>query len=565
MDGGESGQQADGAAPGAAAAAAAAASCGDWREVDRMLRGSARRRAALDVDEAAWLRRGRSLGVHRELGLATFVEYLERVLGYSPGAARERLRVADALVALPKLQAAMAAGDVPYSAARELTRVATVDTEDAWLAVATKHTVRDIEDMVSGRHRGALPDDPPDPAARLHELRLLVPAAVLGKFTAARRALEETSGHPLTDGDLLATLCDGQLAGAEGGDAAASRPMYQIAITRCPDCLRAWHDVAGHTIELSGAELAQASCDADLLGRVDGDKPARVTKSIPPRTRRAVLRRDRGRCIVPGCRNARYVDVHHLIARAKGGKHTPTTLAALCSAHHAAAHDGRMRVEGTAPGNLRFTHADGRPYGEPPPRMRGEPPAAAASAASAASHVGGAPAVVAAVSTAAAAASHVGGAPAAVAAVSTAAVAASHVGGAPAAVAASAGATTAVAPAHVKAVVGGASAPPRRAAAVAPADAADVTEAIRAQTAGVAAPQPPVRRRRRAKVRAASKTRGSAKAGRRTRRRRSAGPRRAASLRRRAASRCRRSWANSAKSLALQAVARRVGARAEAG
>jgi hypothetical protein len=413
MDGGEIGQQAGGAAPGAAAVAAVAAvaaSCGDWREVDRMLRGIARRRAALDSDEAEWLRRGRSLGVHRELGLATFVEYVERVLGYSPGAARERLRVADALVALPKLQAAMAAGDVPYSAARELTRVATVDTEDAWLAVAAKHTVRDIEDMVSGRHRGALPDDPPDPAARLHELRLLVPAAVLGKFTAARRALEETSGHALTDGDLLATLCDGQLAGAEGGDAAASRPMYQIAITRCPDCLRAWHDVAGHTIEVSGAELAQASCDADLLGRVDGDKPARVTKSIPPRTRRAVLRRDRGRCIVPGCRNARYVDVHHLIARAKGGKHTPTTLAALCSAHHAAAHDGRMRVEGTAPGKLRFTHADGRPYGEPPPRMRGEPPAAAAvsPAAAAASHVGGSPAAAAAVSTPAVAPSHVG-------------------------------------------------------------------------------------------------------------------------------------------------------------
>ena len=496
MDGGESGQQADWAAPGAAAAAAAAASCGDWREVDRMLRGSARRRAALDVDDAAWLRRGRSLGVHRELGLATFVEYVERVLGYSPGAARERLRVADALVALPKLQAAMAAGDVPYSAARELTRVATVDTEDAWLAVAAKHTVRDIEDMVSGRHRGALPDDPPDPAARLHELRLLVPAAVLGKFTAARRALEETSGHALTDGDLLATLCDGQLAGAEGGDAAASRPMYQIAITRCPDCLRAWHDVAGHTIEVSGAELAQASCDADLLGRVDGDKPARVTKSIPPRTRRAVLRRDRGRCIVPGCRNARYVDVHHLIARAKGGKHTPTTLAALCSAHHAAAHDGRMRVEGTAPGKLRFTHADGRPYGAPPPRTRGEPPAAAAS------HVGGA--------AAAAAASHVGGAPAAV---STPAVAASHVGGASAAAAPAAPkadpAPTGSAPPRAASTRGlGAERPAARAAGFRAAKA----PAARAPAAKAPVAKAPAARSRAAKAPAAKHGRGAVKA-----------------------------------------------------
>ncbi|MBL8620725.1 MAG: hypothetical protein JNK64_05450, partial [Myxococcales bacterium] len=179
LDGGEGGKKAG----GAAGAAGKAAGGDDWREVDRTLRGLARRRAALDVEEAEWLRRARAVGVHRQLGYGSFFEYVERVLGYAPGAARERLRVADALMALPKLRAAMSAGDVAYSAARELTRVATVDTEEAWLAAAADHTVREIEDMVSGRRRGDGPDDPPDPAARLHELRLLVPAAVLGKFT----------------------------------------------------------------------------------------------------------------------------------------------------------------------------------------------------------------------------------------------------------------------------------------------------------------------------------------------------------------------------------------------
>ncbi|MBL8626537.1 MAG: hypothetical protein JNK64_34795, partial [Myxococcales bacterium] len=216
------------------------------------MRGLARRRAALDVEEAAWLRRARALRIHRELGYATFFEYVERVLGYAPGVARERMRVADALAALPKLQAAMSAGDVAYSAARELTRVATVDTEAAWLAAAADCTVREIEDMVSGRRPGDGPDDPPDPAARLHELRLLVPPAVLGKFTATRRLLEAACGHPLTDGDVIATLCDPQLAGSHVGDgAAAAKPMHQIAITQCSDCRKAWHDVAGHTIELS--------------------------------------------------------------------------------------------------------------------------------------------------------------------------------------------------------------------------------------------------------------------------------------------------------------------------
>ncbi|MBL8621441.1 MAG: hypothetical protein JNK64_09065, partial [Myxococcales bacterium] len=230
LDGGEGGEKAGAVAPAGGTAG------DDWREVDRTLRGLARRRAALDVEEAGWLRRARAAGVHRHLGFATFFEYVERVLGYAPGAARERLRVADALAVLPKLRAAMTAGDVAYSAARELTRVATVDTEAAWLAAAANHTVRDIEDMVSGRRPGDGPDTPPDPAARLHELRLLVTAATLGKFTATRRAEEAACGHPLTDDDVLAMLCEDRLAGSHVGDPAAQRPLHQIAITRCTDC-----------------------------------------------------------------------------------------------------------------------------------------------------------------------------------------------------------------------------------------------------------------------------------------------------------------------------------------
>ena len=342
---------------------------GDWRVVDRTLRQLARRRVALDVEEAALLRRARAAGVHRHFGFATFAEYVERALGYAPGVARERMRVADALAALPKMRAAMTAGDLAYSAARELTRVATVDTEDKWLAAAAKQTVRQIEDLVSGRRPGDLPGDLPDPNARLHEVRFLVTSATLGKYTATRRAEEDSCGHPLTDDEVLAALCDSRLAGAGDGAPPAERPLYQIAITKCADCGQGWHDVAGKTIAISPTDLAQAACDADLLGRVDGDKLARVTRSIPPKTRRAVVRRDRGRCVVPGCRNARYVQVHHLVHRAKGGTHAASGLACLCSAHHRAAHDGRLKVERDLRGRLRFSHGDGRPYGVPPPQV----------------------------------------------------------------------------------------------------------------------------------------------------------------------------------------------------
>ena len=62
------------------------------------------------------------------------------MLGYAPGPARERLRVADALAALPKLRAAMSAGEVAYSAARELTRVATTPVDCVLIGAGLRKT-----------------------------------------------------------------------------------------------------------------------------------------------------------------------------------------------------------------------------------------------------------------------------------------------------------------------------------------------------------------------------------------------------------------------------------------
>jgi len=68
------------------------------------------------------------------------------VLGYGPRVAQDRLRVARALGTLPQLTAALAQGELPFSAIRELTRVATPVTEAAWREVATGKNLRQIEE-----------------------------------------------------------------------------------------------------------------------------------------------------------------------------------------------------------------------------------------------------------------------------------------------------------------------------------------------------------------------------------------------------------------------------------
>ncbi|MCB9570846.1 MAG: HNH endonuclease [Kofleriaceae bacterium] len=350
----------------------------DWRRLDRALRGIAKRRAALDAEEARWLVAAQRIALHRRFGYATMAEYLERTLGYGPRAARERLRVATALQTLPKIADALARGAQSYSAVRELTRVGRDDTEAAWLAAAAGKTVHEIEAMVAGRRPGDLPGAEVDPAAVRRSLSLEVGPETLALWRDARLALELERGSAVSDDELLATMCRELLGGGRvggpanaGGDARATgRAAYQIALTVCPTCDRNTQDGGGRAIEVPTAVGARARCDATVLGRVDGDEVGRAVQTVPPRIRRAVIARDHGRCRVPGCRSSRFVEVHHLQPRAQGGRHTMTNLISLCGGHHDAVHVGRLRIARAASGDPMFTHADGRPYGASPPLPR---------------------------------------------------------------------------------------------------------------------------------------------------------------------------------------------------
>ena len=58
---------------------------------------------------------------------------------------------------------------------------------------------------------------------------------------------------------------------------------------------------------------------------------ARVTATVSPALRRRVFARDHYRCVVPGCRSARNLDVHHVVFQSHGGRHDEWNLCLLCS------------------------------------------------------------------------------------------------------------------------------------------------------------------------------------------------------------------------------------------
>src|SRR5262245_7945691 len=73
-------------------------------------------------------------------GFRSCAAWLSWRVGLDLGAARERVRVARALGALPRLARALASGELSYAKVRALTRVATLETEEQLLVVGRAGT-----------------------------------------------------------------------------------------------------------------------------------------------------------------------------------------------------------------------------------------------------------------------------------------------------------------------------------------------------------------------------------------------------------------------------------------
>jgi hypothetical protein len=86
-------------------------------------------------------------------GFRSCADWLSWRVGLSRGAAREHVRVARALGTLPRLAHALACGELSYSKVRELTRVATPETEERLLAVGRAGTAEHVERIVRGWRR----------------------------------------------------------------------------------------------------------------------------------------------------------------------------------------------------------------------------------------------------------------------------------------------------------------------------------------------------------------------------------------------------------------------------
>ena len=327
-----------------------------WKELHRRLRSIAKRRVALEAEQAGYLLEAEETGLYRRLGYTSMLEYMERELHYGPHAANERLRVARALTELPLIAELFGEGELCFSAVRELTRVATPATEEAFLRNAQGKTAHQVQQMVAGLRLGDPPDATPDPRRIRKRAFMDLSAENYAAWRQLRVALEDECGERLSDDEFS------QMVRRRVTETCATtdvpRPAVQTAVTTCKTCKQSFIECAGEALPIDQPTAARLTCDAEHIGDLESDELTRVQPTVPAAIRRKVFHRDHFACVVPGCRSTRFLELHHLRHRKDGGGHSTSNCCVICFGCHQRHHEGRLLISGQAP-DLQFTwHLD---------------------------------------------------------------------------------------------------------------------------------------------------------------------------------------------------------------
>jgi 5-methylcytosine-specific restriction endonuclease McrA len=356
---------------------------------------------------------GRLLALIREFdarggwntGFTSCAHWLAWRIGLDLGAARERVRVARALTTLPRLEQALARGELSYAKTRALTRVATPENEARLLSVGRAGTAAHVERIVRGWRRVDRQAEARIAARQAAARQLHVrededgTVVIHGRLTPdvgalLRRALEaasealyqraRSSADPQPDpatatptraqqqADALALLVETALH--RELDPGAPGERYQVVVHVDADTL-VDPSGPGQSVLENGANVSaetsrRLACDGtrvimrhDAEGRIV-EVGAR-TRTIPPALRRALVHRDQT-CRFPGCQ-VRVGEGHHVRHWAQGGPTTLSNLVLLCRRHHRAVHEEGYQVSRAPEGALDFRRPDGRALPEVPP------------------------------------------------------------------------------------------------------------------------------------------------------------------------------------------------------
>ncbi|MGE0494870.1 MAG: HNH endonuclease [Vulcanimicrobiota bacterium] len=281
-------------------------------------------------------------GLHRLKGYGDVLAYAEKLLDLSRHKALELLRVARCFEAMPDISEAFRRAELCWTKVREITRVATPATENAWLERARKHDANTVARMVAvspteykrGKARQAerqaqetLPESESPLSAAPEVLPQLITVTL--RFTPEQYAVLEQAislararaGKRVNREAALVSLAEGSLSSADS----RSKVRHQVSVWVDPESGQGFYDTERGPLPAPMRVVEEALVPA---GR----------KKIPADELKAVFARAEGRCENCGCKGGP-LQVHHCRPVARGGRNLARELRLLCPACHGVVHE----------------------------------------------------------------------------------------------------------------------------------------------------------------------------------------------------------------------------------
>ena len=142
--------------------------------------------------------------LYLDFGCSSTAAFAGNKIHLHPRKTRELLRIARALEELPLIDRAFDEERIFWSAVREITRVATRETEREWLALAQKSSLRAVETAVSRAGQGERPPrEPFGPSQSVHRVIAELVPARYALWEAACRRIGATNGSGLDSSQVL--------------------------------------------------------------------------------------------------------------------------------------------------------------------------------------------------------------------------------------------------------------------------------------------------------------------------------------------------------------------------
>jgi hypothetical protein len=325
-------------------------------------------------------------------GATSLTDWVAARLRIRHTTATRLVAVSRRLVDLPLTGERFADGELSFDQVDALTEMATSDSEADLLEHAASLSSAAL-DRIARRRRGHSSEDERSVWERRRlvrqwnldesELRFhgRLPGAEGRVFDAAIDSrVDEMPPNPETGMfDPLQVRAADALTELAATDGEAGGPTQMTVFT---DVTALSSEDQGHaeldnTTALSNRTAQRLACDAILESVLkDGDQVigvGRRSRTVPGWLRRLVYQRDGGRCQHPGCRNTRWLQVHHIISWAQGGPTDLDNLILLCGIHHRFVHEHDWHITGP-PDRPVFRRPDWTPYPHPrrplDPRLR---------------------------------------------------------------------------------------------------------------------------------------------------------------------------------------------------